>query len=85
MIGSIVGWVVVGAILGYLARLIVPGRDPMSIPATVGLGIAGELVAGLVFGLLFGIGAGWILGLVVTVGLLLVSRRTGIGRKSVRT
>jgi hypothetical protein len=47
MIASIIGWVIVGGILGALARLIVPGRDPMSTTATTGLGIAGELVADL--------------------------------------
>jgi uncharacterized membrane protein YeaQ/YmgE (transglycosylase-associated protein family) len=85
MIASIIGWVIVGGILGALARLIVPGRDPMSIPATIGLGIAGELVAGLIFYGLFGLGAGWIAGLLVTIGLLLVSRKTGIGRRSPRS
>jgi uncharacterized membrane protein YeaQ/YmgE (transglycosylase-associated protein family) len=85
MLFWIISWVVVGAVLGYLARLIVPGPDPMSVPATILLGIAGQVVAGLVFGLLFGVGAGWILGLIVTIGLLLISRRTGIGRRSMRT
>lgn len=81
MVASIIGWIVVGAILGGLARLIVPGPDPMSLPATVLLGIAGQIVAGLVFYGLFGVAAGWILGLLVTIGLLLISRRTGIGRR----
>ncbi len=86
MIGSIIGWIVVGAILGALARLIVPGPDPMSVPATIGLGIAGQFVAGIIFYGLFGLAAGWIAGLIITVGLLLVSRRTGIGRRgSTRT
>ncbi len=81
MIGSIIGWIVVGAILGALARLIVPGPDPMSVPATIGLGIVGQFVAGIIFYGLFGLAAGWIAGLIITVGLLLVSRRTGIGRR----
>jgi uncharacterized membrane protein YeaQ/YmgE (transglycosylase-associated protein family) len=85
MLFSIISWIVVGAVLGYLARLVVPGRDPMSATATVLMGIAGQVIAGIVFGLLFNVAAGWILGLLVTVGLLLVSRRTGIGRRSVRT
>ena len=47
-----------GLIFGALARLALPGRDPMSIPMTIGLGIAGSFIGGLlagVFGLLKGI------------------------------
>jgi uncharacterized membrane protein YeaQ/YmgE (transglycosylase-associated protein family) len=84
MIFSIISWIILGAVLGYLARLIVPGRDPMSVVATILLGIAGQVVAGLVFGLLFNVAVGWIVGLLFTIGLLLVSRRTGIGRRSAR-
>jgi uncharacterized membrane protein YeaQ/YmgE (transglycosylase-associated protein family) len=80
MIASIISWIILGGIFGGLARLLLPGPDPMSLPATVGLGVAGLLISGLVFGLLFGVGVGWIGGLLVTIGLLYVSRRTGIGR-----
>lgn len=82
MIGHIIGWIILGAILGGLARFIVPGEDPMSVPATIVMGILGQVIAGLVFYALFGVVAGWILGLLVTVGLVLVSRRTGIGRRA---
>ncbi len=36
-----------GLIVGALARLILPGRDPMSIPQTILVGMAGSLAAGL--------------------------------------
>jgi uncharacterized membrane protein YeaQ/YmgE (transglycosylase-associated protein family) len=85
MIGSIIGWIIVGGILGALARALVPGKDPMSVPATIGLGIVGEVVAGIIFYGIFGIGAGWIAGLLVTIGLLYASRATGIGRRSTRS
>lgn len=39
---------IVGAIAGYLARLIVPGRDPMGIGATILLGVVGSFVGGLI-------------------------------------
>jgi uncharacterized membrane protein YeaQ/YmgE (transglycosylase-associated protein family) len=81
VIASLIGWIIVGGILGALARLIVPGPDPMSVPATIGLGILGQVVAGLIFYGLFGVAVGWVVGLLVTVGLLLISRRTGIGRR----
>ena len=82
MFFAIISWIVVGGILGALARLLLPGPDPMSVPATVALGIAGQLVAGLVFYALFGVAVGWVIGLIVTMGLLYLSRRTGIGRST---
>jgi uncharacterized membrane protein YeaQ/YmgE (transglycosylase-associated protein family) len=36
-----------GLVIGALARLALPGRDPMSIPMTIGVGIAGSFVGGL--------------------------------------
>jgi uncharacterized membrane protein YeaQ/YmgE (transglycosylase-associated protein family) len=39
---------VTGLIVGALARLALPGRDPMSIPQTMLVGIAGSFTAGLV-------------------------------------
>ena len=43
-----------GLIVGALARLAIPGRDPMPLWTTVLLGIAGTLLGGLAAGLLFG-------------------------------
>jgi uncharacterized membrane protein YeaQ/YmgE (transglycosylase-associated protein family) len=40
--------IVAGAIIGALARLIVPGRQNMSIALTIGLGIVGALVGGFI-------------------------------------
>jgi uncharacterized membrane protein YeaQ/YmgE (transglycosylase-associated protein family) len=37
-----------GLIVGALARLALPGRDPMSIPATIAVGMGGSLLAGIV-------------------------------------
>lgn len=37
-----------GLIVGALARLALPGPDPMGILATIGIGIAGSLIGGLV-------------------------------------
>ena len=46
MLGLIIALVVVGLIAGALARLLVPGRDPMGIGATILLGIVGSFVGG---------------------------------------
>jgi uncharacterized membrane protein YeaQ/YmgE (transglycosylase-associated protein family) len=37
-----------GLIVGGLGRLALPGRDPMTVPQTAGIGIAGSLIAGLI-------------------------------------
>jgi uncharacterized membrane protein YeaQ/YmgE (transglycosylase-associated protein family) len=46
MIGSIIGWIVFGLIVGALARFLVPGEQPMGCLWTVLLGIAGSFVGG---------------------------------------
>ncbi|MGI8729877.1 MAG: GlsB/YeaQ/YmgE family stress response membrane protein [Solirubrobacteraceae bacterium] len=50
-----------GLVVGALARLALPGKDPMTIPQTIAIGVAGSLLAGLVGALLFGRGGGGIL------------------------
>jgi uncharacterized membrane protein YeaQ/YmgE (transglycosylase-associated protein family) len=47
MLGLIIYLLVVGVIAGYLARLLVPGADPMGFWATVALGIIGSFVGGV--------------------------------------
>lgn len=56
----------VGLVVGALARLALPGPDPMSIPATIGLGLAGTFVGGIVMRLLFHADGA---GIVVSVGV----------------
>jgi uncharacterized membrane protein YeaQ/YmgE (transglycosylase-associated protein family) len=45
---AFIWWLVIGLIAGALARLIMPGRDPMGIIATIVLGIVGSILGGLV-------------------------------------
>ncbi|MEO7555078.1 MAG: GlsB/YeaQ/YmgE family stress response membrane protein, partial [Acidimicrobiales bacterium] len=47
-----------GLIVGFIARAIVPGRDPMSVGATIVLGIVGSFVGGFLGWALFGADAG---------------------------
>ena len=42
------GWIVIGALAGGLAKLIMPGKDPGGCIVTIVLGIAGALLAGFV-------------------------------------
>lgn len=39
---------IVGVIAGPLARLSLPGKDPMSLPQTLALGMGGAVIAGMV-------------------------------------
>jgi uncharacterized membrane protein YeaQ/YmgE (transglycosylase-associated protein family) len=43
---SVLGWILFGLIVGVLAKLLMPGRDPGGMIVTMALGIAGALVAG---------------------------------------
>jgi uncharacterized membrane protein YeaQ/YmgE (transglycosylase-associated protein family) len=45
---DIVVWLIVGIIAGALARLLVPGEDPMGLLGTMLLGLAGSVLGGLV-------------------------------------
>ena len=49
-------WLIIGLIAGALARLIMPGRDPMGIIATILLGIVGSIIGGLVSVAIWGSG-----------------------------
>jgi uncharacterized membrane protein YeaQ/YmgE (transglycosylase-associated protein family) len=43
---GVLGWILFGLIVGALAKLVMPGRDPGGILVTMALGIAGALVGG---------------------------------------
>ena len=85
MIGEIIGWLIVGVIIGALARLLMPGRDPLGCLMTALLGIAGSVVGGLIGRLIWGAPRGtgyftpsrsWILSLIGAMLLLWIFRAT---------
>jgi uncharacterized membrane protein YeaQ/YmgE (transglycosylase-associated protein family) len=43
---GVLGWIVFGLIVGIIAKLLMPGRDPGGFIVTILLGIAGAVVAG---------------------------------------
>jgi uncharacterized membrane protein YeaQ/YmgE (transglycosylase-associated protein family) len=53
MIGLIVSIIVVGLIAGALARLVVPGKQNLSVPMTIVLGIVGSFLGGFLGYLIF--------------------------------
>jgi uncharacterized membrane protein YeaQ/YmgE (transglycosylase-associated protein family) len=67
-----------GLIFGALARLALPGRDPMSIPMTIGLGIAGSFLGGLIVYVASGgrNAGGLFAAFLCTVGLVYLVRRS---------
>ena len=54
MIGFLLYLLVIGIIAGFVARALVPGRDPMSIGETIVLGIVGSFIGGFLGYLIFG-------------------------------
>lgn len=43
---GILWWLIIGLVAGALARLIMPGKDPMGLVATLVLGIVGSIIGG---------------------------------------
>ena len=88
MLAFIVVLLIVGLIAGAVARLVGPGRDPMSLPRTVGLGVLGSFVGGFLQNLvflhtvsLFALHPAGIVGSIIgSIIVLLLSRLFGRGR-----
>jgi uncharacterized membrane protein YeaQ/YmgE (transglycosylase-associated protein family) len=64
-----------GLIVGSLARLALPGPDPMSIPMTAALGLGGSLIGGLVSRIFLGTAGGLVFAFLGAVLLLYLHRR----------
>jgi uncharacterized membrane protein YeaQ/YmgE (transglycosylase-associated protein family) len=71
----IIGLVIWGFIVGGLARLALPGPDPMPWYATIGLGLSGSLVGGIVARVLIGTAGGLIFAVLGATLLLYLYRR----------
>jgi uncharacterized membrane protein YeaQ/YmgE (transglycosylase-associated protein family) len=84
--GEVLSWILFGLIVGALAKLVMPGRDPGGIIVTILLGIAGALLGGFL-GKSLGFyqdsrEAGWIAAFVGAL-ILLVIYRMVVGRRRV--
>ena len=64
-----------GLIVGALARLALPGPDPMGILATIGLGLAGSFVGGVIAFILLGHAGGIVFAVLAATLLLYLHRR----------
>jgi uncharacterized membrane protein YeaQ/YmgE (transglycosylase-associated protein family) len=81
-----IGFLVAGLIIGALARLLKPGKQNLSILATLGLGLVGSLIGGTIAWLI-GSGSIWelnVLGFVLSVvaALLLVGTAEAVAGKN---
>jgi uncharacterized membrane protein YeaQ/YmgE (transglycosylase-associated protein family) len=67
-----------GLIVGAFSRLALPGRDPMSIPATIAVGVGGSIIAGLITYAIWGRGTapGLLLSIVCGAAIVYLVRRS---------
>ena len=81
---GILGWIVFGLVVGAIAKLLMPGRDPGGIIVTMLLGIAGAVIRGFVGWAMgfYGPGetAGWVMSFVGAIVLLFIYRMF-VGRR----
>jgi uncharacterized membrane protein YeaQ/YmgE (transglycosylase-associated protein family) len=75
---GILTWILFGLVIGVIAKLLMPGRDPGGFIVTILLGIAGALVGGFI-GRAIGFygpnqGAGWIVSILGAIILLILYR-----------
>lgn len=72
---------VIGLVVGALARLLLPGPDPMGVVGTILIGLAGSFIAGLFsWYVLNRHGAGLLLSVAFSMLLLWLRRRSAAGR-----
>jgi uncharacterized membrane protein YeaQ/YmgE (transglycosylase-associated protein family) len=86
----VIGFLIAGLVIGALARLILPGKQRLSVWLTLLLGVIGSVVGGTIANLL-GTGNIWelnVLGFVVavvaSVALIAGAERSGLGAGSSR-
>ena len=78
----IVVLVLVGILVGGMARLALPGKDPMTIGQTMLIGIAGTLTSGIVTYFIFGSGPGLPLAVLFSAVIVYFVRRSRGGSLS---
>jgi uncharacterized membrane protein YeaQ/YmgE (transglycosylase-associated protein family) len=89
----IISLIIIGAIAGFIARALVPGKDPMGIGATILLGVVGSFIGGFLGWALFGKdmseGAlqpagiiGSIIGAIIALLIYRAATRRGVGGRT---
>ena len=79
-----IGFIVFGLVVGLLARLVLPGRQPIGILKTLLVGVIGSVIGGIVANLI-GSGDifelnffGAVVAILAAVGLLIAGQRAGL-------
>lgn len=79
---SILGWILFGLIVGAIAKLMMPGRDPGGFVVTTLLGIVGAVIGGFAGRLLgmyqYGESAGYIMATLGAIVVLFVYRQFAV-------
>ena len=73
---AIIGTLILGAIIGYGGRLVLPGAQDIGVVKTVLLGVVSAVIVGIVLGSVSSV-LGIIAGALVAAGLLWLSIRQG--------
>ena len=87
---QILGLIIIGAIIGIIARLVMPGRQRIGVFMTVLLGIGGAIIGGIV-GSAIGTGdifelnvLGTIVGIIAAIGLIALVQTLCVGESRTR-
>ena len=85
-VSSLLTYVLIGLVVGLLARFLVPGRTSMSLLATIVIGIIGAVIGGWLAGAVFEEteGVDWIASILVAALLVFLVTRMGGRRWSTR-
>jgi len=87
---QILGLIIIGIIIGVIARLVMPGRQHIGMLMTILLGIGGAIVGGIVAsaigtGDIFELNViGTIVGIIAAVGLIAIADGMGVGQDRAR-
>jgi uncharacterized membrane protein YeaQ/YmgE (transglycosylase-associated protein family) len=84
---DVIWYVVAGLIIGVLARAILPGRQHMSMVATIVLGVVAAIIGGFLWNAIFpgNAGVAWIGSIIVAIVLLLLYGRFAPSLRGSRT
>ena len=82
--GELLVFLLVGLVVGIIARALMPGRDPIGILGTILVGCLGAVIGGYLFGAVLPEtnGVDWIGSIVMAVVLLWAYRKMAMGRSS---
>ncbi|MER5873063.1 GlsB/YeaQ/YmgE family stress response membrane protein [Streptomyces sp. NPDC002044] len=87
---GIIAWILIGLLAGFIAKALMPGKDPGGIIITMLIGIAGGLLGGWLGKVIFGVDSidgffdlsTWIAAIIGSVILLVIYRVVAGGRRS---